>query len=66
MSIPFYIPPNKAQILEVIFVSATRGSGTPEDPERLINLFFAKDGELLACYGPINGEPDSYLPLSKA
>ncbi|MNJ82555.1 hypothetical protein D3C77_820490 [compost metagenome] len=37
-----------------------RGDGSPSNPERLINLYFNDDGELMACYDPLNGPPDSF------
>ena len=39
-----------------------RGDGSPENPERLINLYFNDDGVIMASYDPLNGPPDSYNP----
>ncbi|MBW7896540.1 MAG: hypothetical protein H3C27_15640 [Opitutaceae bacterium] len=41
-------------------MSAMRGDGSVGNPERLIELYFARDGDLLACYDPINGPPDAF------
>jgi hypothetical protein len=38
-----------------------RGDGSHGNPERLIELYFARNGDLLACYDPINGPPDSFV-----
>lgn len=60
MSVPCHLPPVRAAVVEVIHVSAMRGDGSAGNPERLIELYFARDGELLACYDPINGPPDAF------
>ncbi|MEN5126857.1 hypothetical protein [Pseudomonas alloputida] len=59
MSIERHIPP-EAKRVSLIWVSAMRGDGSPENPERLINLYFSDDGVLMACFDPLNGPPDSY------
>lgn len=41
-------------------VSAFRGDGSPGNPERLVNLYYAPDGTLLACHDPLNGAPDAF------
>lgn len=50
------------QIVEVIYIFAQRGNGTPGDPHRNVHLYYSKQGDLLACYDPINGEPDAVHP----
>lgn len=61
MAIECHLPPMRAEVVQVIYFTASRGSGTTEDPVRLANYYFSLEGELLACYDPINGSPDSYL-----
>lgn len=63
MSVECHLPPDKAEVIQVIAVDGMRGDGSPENPERLISLYFSLDGRLLACYDPINGPPDAFLPL---
>lgn len=46
--------------MEVIHVAASRGDGSTENPERIIDLYFRPTGELLACYDPLNGPPDAF------
>ena len=58
---PCHIPPSSARIVELIHVSSMRGDGSQENPERSIELYFSKEGELLACYDPLNGLPDSFV-----
>lgn len=60
MPVPFHMPPHQARIVELIFVPAMRGDGSKENPERIINLYFSKEGELMACYDPLNGPPDGF------
>jgi len=59
MAIDCHLPPSAARV-SLIWVSAMRGDGSPSNPERLINLYFNDSGELLACYDPLNGPPDSF------
>jgi hypothetical protein len=66
MSVPMHLPPSRAAVVEVIHVPAMRGDGTAANPERLINLYFSLSGDLLACYDPQNGPPDSYLSVKAA
>ena len=40
--------PRKVELLEVIHTVALRGSGTPENPVRIVHQYWSKDGELLA------------------
>lgn len=60
MSVPMHIPPSMVCVREVIHVTASRGDGSPENPERSIDLFYALDGTLLACHDPLNGPPDHF------
>jgi hypothetical protein len=48
--------------MNVIVVHAHRGDGSRANPERLIHLYFASDGRLLACHDPLNGPPDHFEP----
>lgn len=52
------------QVVEVFYVFAQRGNGTPGDPHRNVHLYYSKQGDLLACYDPINGAPDAVHPMS--
>ncbi|WP_186178014.1 hypothetical protein [Burkholderia gladioli] len=45
------------KVVEVIYVEAVRGNGTPESPDRLAHFYYSKEGVLLACHDPINGHP---------
>ncbi|MDU9413836.1 MULTISPECIES: hypothetical protein [unclassified Pseudomonas] len=60
MPVEMHLPPSRATLMQVIHVSAVRGDGTPSNPERSIDLYFRTDGELLACYDPINGPADIF------
>lgn len=66
MSVPFHIPPSRAEIVELIHVPAHRGDGSEANPERIINLYFTKGGELVACYDPLNGPPDGFVTAAKS
>lgn len=66
MSVLKPMPTHLAKVIEVVFVHALRGDGSKENPERFINLYFSRDGDLLACHDPQNGPPDSFLPLLAA
>lgn len=61
MPVPAHSPPHTARVVELIFVPAMRGDGSEGDPERMINLYFSKEGELIACYDPLYGPPDGYV-----
>lgn len=56
-----HLPPLTVKRVSLIFVAVTRGDGTPENPERTAFFYYDDDGELMACYDPINGPPDSFL-----
>jgi hypothetical protein len=59
--IPQHIPPTTVKRISVIFVEALRGTeGSKENPLRSIHLYYDDNGQVLACYDPINGEPDSF------
>lgn len=46
--------------VELLYVGAWRGSGAPGDPVRQVALYYdLGSAELLACYDPVNGPPDS-------
>ncbi|MDR0251506.1 MAG: hypothetical protein LBI35_09435 [Burkholderiales bacterium] len=59
MSIPCHLPPHKAQLIKVIFVPVTVGSGADDDPERMAYFYYATDGKLLSCYDPFYGLPEN-------
>jgi len=50
----------------LIHVPAHRGDGSEANPERIINLYFTKGGELVACYDPLNGPLDGFLAADKS
>lgn len=56
-----HLDPLIVKKVSLILVACARGNGTPENPERTAFFYYADDGELMACYDPINGPPDSYL-----
>jgi len=59
MSVPMHLCPT-AKRVQLIFVAAMRGDGSKGNPERTVHYYFSDEGELMACYDPINGEPDAY------
>lgn len=61
MSIPCHLPPYKAELVQLIHVAAYRGDGSEENPERIVNLYFSQQGELLACHDPLNGPADGFV-----
>lgn len=63
MSIKCHLLPLTVRIAEVIHVNAARGDGTPENPTRSVNVYYSKEGEMLACFDPLNGPPDSFETL---
>lgn len=40
--------PRLVELIEVIHVEAARGSGTEENPARIVHQYWSKDGILLA------------------
>ncbi|WP_416492833.1 hypothetical protein [Variovorax sp. tm] len=40
--------PTSVEVVEVIFVSTSRGDGTPSNPLRSVHQYWSKDGRLLA------------------
>jgi hypothetical protein len=56
-----HIPP-RVQRIEVMVVTCRRGDGSVRSPERVVQMYYSMDGELLACYDPINGPPDYFYP----
>jgi|WetSurMetagenome_2_1015567.scaffolds.fasta_scaffold572623_2 hypothetical protein len=65
MGIKMHLPPIKVKRIQVIFVAALRGDGSKENPERTANFYYDDNGELLACYDPINGDPDTFFAQKK-
>lgn len=62
MAVPFYMPPSKAEVVQLIYISAMRGGSGLDDPARSANFYFSFDGRLVACYDPINDEaPDVFF-----
>ncbi|MGS1052055.1 hypothetical protein ACVCIC_25160 [Burkholderia glumae] len=66
MAIPSHLPPTAVEMMSVIYVCAHRGAGTAEDPARLIHLYYAHDGRLLACHDPQNGPADGFTTTKEA
>ena len=58
MSIPMHVPPSQVSVVEVIHVVAMRGDGSPQNPARPVDFYYAKNGDLLATFDRINGPPD--------
>ena len=54
-----HLEPLTVKRVSLIFVAALLGSGTKEDPERTAFFYYNDDGEMMACYDPIFGPPDS-------
>lgn len=44
-----------AKVINVIQLRTKRGNGTESDPNRIVTLYRALDGELLAVYDPFIG-----------
>ena len=67
MSVPMHSTPLMVERVSLIFVAARRGDGSPSNPERTAFFYYSDDGELMACYDPINGAPDAFFspPLGK-
>ena len=61
MSVPCHLPPDRAALVQVIHVCAMRGDGSSNNPERMIQMYFSTEGELLACFDPITGAPDAFF-----
>lgn len=55
-----HLPPYKARVIEVVFVDAHFGDGSPQNPERLVHMYFSREGALLACHDPDLGPPDAF------
>lgn len=49
-----HLTPN-ARVVQVVFVRAAVGQGTPADPAREVDLYYSLDGEELACFDPFHG-----------
>lgn len=64
MSVPMHIPPSLVCVRKVIHVTASRGDGSPENPERSVDFFYTLDGALLACHDPVNGPADHFQPAA--
>jgi len=60
MPIPCHLPPHRAELVQLIHVAAFRGDGSESNPERIVNLYFSPEGELLACHDPLNGPVDGF------
>jgi len=60
MAVESHILPLDVQVVEVVYVMARRGDGTPGSPERSVHLYYSKTGDLLACYDPVNGPVDYF------
>ncbi|WJF89462.1 hypothetical protein QS306_10055 [Paraburkholderia bonniea] len=49
----------ETKLIKVIHVRVATGSGDEGDPPRMVNFYYCPDGQLLACYDPLLGQPDS-------
>ena len=65
MSVPMHINPLMVKRVKLIYVAAARGDDTKENPTRVAHYYYSDEGELLACYDPINGPPDSFIVAGK-
>lgn len=48
--------PSLVEMIEVIHTQAARGAGTKENPVRIVEQYWSKDGRLLAEYDSIGEE----------
>ncbi len=62
-----HIPPTTVKKVSLIFVAAMRGDGSPANPLRTAFFYYSEEGELMACYDPVNGPPDAFFspPLAE-
>ncbi|WP_153075764.1 hypothetical protein [Paraburkholderia bonniea] len=49
----------ETKLIKVIHVRVAAGSGDKGDPPRMVNFYYGQDGQLIACYDPLIGQPDS-------
>jgi hypothetical protein len=62
LSISMHLNPLSVKRVSLICVVAMRGDGTERNPERAAHYYYSDGGELMACYDPINGPPDAFVP----
>lgn len=62
-SIRRHFAPLLADEVELIKVTCLRGDNTPENPERQVNYYYGLNGIMEACFDPINGKPDWFMPV---
>lgn len=56
----FHLLPEVRRV-ETLQLTVQRGAeGNPKNPLRWVWLYYGLDGQLLACYDPINGPPDAF------
>ena len=61
MAVPMYMSPISVRRVTLIQVMTMRGADSPENPGRMVTYYYDDNGELVACYDPINGPPDCFL-----
>ena len=62
MSVPMHLAPFNVQLVELIAVEAVRGTGTPENPERMVIYYYhPKDGRLMALTDTLHDEIDRLI-----
>lgn len=55
------VEPMSVCVIQVVHVSAARGDGSPENPERSVEFYYSLDGRILASHDHENGPPDSFV-----
>lgn len=66
MSLLIQTPASHAELVEVIYVISSRGSGTDLDPVRHVLQYWSKDGRLLAEYDTLSPDTQQQnFPITK-
>lgn len=60
----FHRLPVRVVMCELIHVTALRGNGRPEDPEREVSYYYDYKGNLMACSDLLNGKIDWVAPVN--
>ncbi len=58
------MPPLQVALVELVAVESRRGSGTEDDPVRSVNLYYSRDGRLLAEQDLLYASEDGEAYLS--
>lgn len=61
MPVPCHLEPLSVCVIQVVHVSAARGDGSPENPERSVEFYYSLDGRILASHDHESGPPDSFV-----